>query len=169
MAKIAWGCKSGDQTPGHRSNPDECFPWLEASLSLPKGDTLMSANFLLASNAWFYDFILQMYALLICDINPLRNKKTKSVINYEKNQGPWSFTHSEGAGFNQSRPCTAACLSGVTEDSKPSAEQTVQSLPVIVLTGYQPSCCGGKGMLWQVLWGSLEGYCGRILCWVSGF
>lgn len=104
----------------------------------------MSANFLLASNAWFYDFILQMYDLLICDINPHRNKKTKSVINYEKNQVPWSFVRSEGAGFSQSHPCTAACLSGATEDSKLSVEQTVPSLPVIVLTGYQPSCCGGR-------------------------
>lgn len=36
MAKIAWGCKSGDQTPGHRSSPDECFPLVGGLPKPPK-------------------------------------------------------------------------------------------------------------------------------------
>ena len=38
-----------------------------------------------------------------------------------------------------------ACLSRVTEDSRLSVKQTKESLPIIVLTGYQLSSAGRKG------------------------
>jgi hypothetical protein len=83
-----------------------------------------------------------MHALLICDINPYR--KTKSVINYE-NIGCRDHLHFlKALDSINSTPMHSLPLQ-VMEDSRLSVEQTKQFLPIIVLTGHQPSSDGRKG------------------------
>lgn len=59
---------------------------------------------------------------------------------------PGSFALSKGARFHKFHPpLYIGSLSRATEDPRLSGEQTKQSLPIIVLTGYQLSSDGKKG------------------------
>lgn len=152
-----------DQIRGHLGWVSSS-PWALTS-SKKKKLGWMSVSLLPAPD----DMTLRLYFTNACPSylwheSPQKNKVSNKLW---KNRVPWSCALSKGDRFNKFHPCTLPASPGQQKIQGCQWSKPGSLSPVIVLTGYQLSSDGRQGAPWQLLWRKLEGYCSRILCWVT--